>query len=497
MTTGDVWQQLLSSALVGLDKRRVSLSEVDGPLRTVLAPGDLDPDALLSAAAAVTLARRGGFTPVKGIDRVVAPAGDGRPAPDAAGARLARLMSDAEGFIDRRTRRELIREWLELAAERELTAPPHLLVALADVATSEAALRPLVRAAGGARLSWLAELGPGRWAWALPETPSEPDEREWHTGAIEVRARFLLACRQRDPARGRRLLTESWPAEKAVDLAALMRACREGLSLDDEAWLEKALDDRRGQVREAAAELLAALPGSAYRLRMAERVLACCQAEGDRRLLVTPPAEFDAGLRRDGLTNKPPYGMGERAWLLLQIVSVAPLECWAAIDEDPSKLLVRKVNDDWRATLLQGWARAAVVQANPKWALAVYRSGYDGAPGSTAEIVALLSPEDAAEVARDAVQGRASRMNELLAALPRPWTREVSEIVLGYLSKPEQRQRGGWSTLTYLAETGFAPDMLDSVVEIVRTCEDEGHSAALGQLASLLQIRSKIRREFQ
>ncbi|HEX6681998.1 MAG TPA: hypothetical protein VF062_04355, partial [Candidatus Limnocylindrales bacterium] len=202
-------------------------------------------------------------------------------------------------------------------------------------------------------------------------------------------------------------------------------------------------------------------------------------------------------LRRDGLTNKPPYGMGERAWLLLQIVSVAPLESWAAIDKDPENVLARKVNDDWRTTLLQGWARAAVVQANPKWALAVYRSGYDGAPGSTSEIVALLDPEDAAEVARDAVQGRASRMNELLAALPRPWTRQVSEIVLEYLSQPAQRQRGGWSTLTYLAETGFSPDMFERVVEIVRACDDEGHRAALSQLASLLQIRSEIRREFQ
>jgi Family of unknown function (DUF5691) len=212
--------------------------------------------------------------------------------------------------------------------------------------------------------------------------------------------------------------------------------------------------------------------------------------------VVTPPTELDAELRRDGLSNKPPYGMGERAWLLLQIVSMAPLECWSTVDDEPEKLLSRKMNDDWRSVLLQGWARAAVVQANPRWALAVYRSGYDGAPGSTAEIVALLSPDDAAEVARDAVQGRPGRMNELLAALSRPWSHAVSEIVLDYLSRPAQRQRGGWSTLTYLAETGFAPEMLPRVAEIARACEDESHQAALAQLASLLHTRSEIRQEF-
>uniref|UniRef100_UPI001FEB25E9 DUF5691 domain-containing protein n=1 Tax=Allorhizocola rhizosphaerae TaxID=1872709 RepID=UPI001FEB25E9 len=434
--------------------------------------------------------------PVRGLEPILAPAEQRAVASRGAGARLARLLSDADGFTDRRTKRELVREWLELAAERDLLAPPRVLVGLAEMATSEVALRPLVRAVGGERLAWLASHGPGRWAWVFPDELQAGGEGGWQMGTLDVRTRHLHRIRAADPGAGRELLAETWAQERAADLAALIRVCLTGLSDDDEAWLEKALDDRRAQVREAAAELLAALPSSSWRLRMAERALACVRADGPNRLQIVPPAELDASLRRDGLTNRPPYGLGERAWLLLQIVSSAPLECWSSLDAHPEDLLARKANDDWRPTLLQGWARAALLQKDRCWALALYRCGFEHAPPSLPQLVSLLAPQDAVEVAQDAVRGRPGRMNELLAALPRPWSAEVAEIVLGYLSQPSQRQRGGWSTLTYLAETGLSPDALPRVRALAEASDDDSHRAALEQLASLLQIRHEIRQEF-
>lgn len=489
------WPNLLSSAIVGLDKRACTFS-AEGPLATVAPAGELDADGLLRAAAALSLAQRAGLQPVRGLKPTPAPAERLAQAPAGAGRRLARLLSDVDGFTDRRTKRELVREWLELAVARDLLAPPRTMVALAEMATSEAGLRDLVRAAGGVRLTWLALLGPGRWAWAFSTETAAPAHQDWEVGTLQERARYLAHVRRADPATGRELLAETWAQERAADLAALIRACLAGLSVQDEIWLEKALDDRRAQVREAAAELLAALPDSSWRMRMAERALACVRAEGSDRLEVIPPAELDAALRRDGVTNKPPYGLGERAWLLLQIVSAAPLECWSNLDAYPEDLLSRKANDDWQPLLLQGWARAALLQQDRAWARALYRNGFDQAPPSLPQLVALLAPEDAAEVARDAVRARAGRMNELLAALPRPWSPEVAEIVLAYLAQPAQRQRGGWSTLTYLAETGLSPDALPRVVALLEGSDDDSHRTALTQLAQLLQIRHDIIGEF-
>lgn len=494
-----VWPELLSSALVGLDQRSCNLPRVDGPLATVLPAGSLDAEGLLSAAATVTLARRAGMFATKGVEPLLAPPPSHELVPRQAGVRLARLLSDADGFTDRRTRRELIREWLELAASRGLVAPPRLVVPLAELATSEVALRPLVHEAGGTRLAWLASLGPSRWAWARSAGAAgtaEPTDEDWQTGTLETRVRYLEACRKRDPGRGRELLAETWAQERAADLAALIRACRAGLSDEDEPWLEKALDDRRAQVREAAAELLGALEQSAWRMRMAARALACVVPDGPGRVMVTPPADLEPALRRDGLTSKPPYGVGERAWLLLQVVAAAPLSCWSALDDDPVNLLRYRANEDWIHILQQGWARAALTQRDRHWALALYRHGFDNPPPSLPQLVALLAPEDAPEVARDAMRGRASRMNELLAALPRPWSPTVVDIVLGYLGQPAQHQRGGWSTLTYLAETGLTPQALPRVLELVQRSDDDSHRAALDQLATLLEIRQQIRSEF-
>ena len=53
--------------------------------------------------------------------------------------------------------------------------------------------------------------------------------------------------------------------------AACYGALAVGLGPDDEAVLERALDDRVASVRAVAANLLAALPGSAWSARMARR----------------------------------------------------------------------------------------------------------------------------------------------------------------------------------------------------------------------------------
>src|SRR5262249_59366693 len=108
------------------------------------------------------------------------------------------------------------------------------------------------------------------------------------------------------------------------DGAALLGACATGLSLDDEPLLEVALDDRRKEVRIAAVELLAQLPDSAYARRMAERCTACVRVTGGR-VEVTPPAACDKGMRRDGISPRPPAGIGERAWWLEELVTRTPL----------------------------------------------------------------------------------------------------------------------------------------------------------------------------
>jgi hypothetical protein len=494
-----IWSDLLSSALVGTDRRRVALPGGAGPLAGVLrsadpdSGGELDPDGLLAAAAVVTVARRAGQAPARPQPPVPAVAETAPQAPAGAQERLGQLLSGPDGELDRSTARELAAEWLRIAEARGMIAAPRLLVALLELGCAESSLRPLIRSVGGARLAWLCVAGPGRWAWAAEAAPSvqRPD---WDTGRIGERARYLGELRAADPAAGRDLLLEAWPQEKAADLAVLVDVCRAGLGPDDEPWLEKALDDRRGQVREAAARLLGVLPGSAYRQRMADRALACVTV-GHRRLEVRPPAECDAAMRRDGIVAKPPQGTGERAHWLRQVIGAAPLECWSAYDDRPEALLSRKVGDDWGQVLRQSLARAAIAQHDARWAAALFRAGFGtNDMGVYRELAGVLPAGELAELVAAQIRRSVDASVRLLDALPRPWAAPVAEAVLDCLPDAERRRSGWWQLLRH-AEFGFDPAYAGRVQALADALPPTDQQL-LARFTTILQIRHDIHQEF-
>ena len=97
------------------------------------------------------------------------------------------------------------------------------------------------------------------------------------------------------------------------------------MSLDDETFLEAALDDRRKEVRGAAADLLARLPESALRRRALERALPLLKFKSNKlrrkTIEVTLPEACDKAMQRDGVEPKPGFrGVGEKAWWLQQML---------------------------------------------------------------------------------------------------------------------------------------------------------------------------------
>ncbi|GAA2354284.1 hypothetical protein Cme02nite_47210 [Catellatospora methionotrophica] len=489
-----IWSDLMSSALVGTDRRRLVLPGTDGPLATVLAAlgGELGPDGLLSAAAAVTVARRAGQTPARTSRPEPATAETAPYASPAAQQRLAALLSGGSVELDRTTTRELAGEWLRVAADRGLLAGPAILVALLDLGSADTAARAAVRSVGGARLGWLALQGPGRWAWAVQQD-APAQAADWDTGRLADRVRYLTELRARDAAAGRDLLAQAWPQEKASDLAALLAACGTGLGPDDEPWLEHTLDDRRAQVREAAARLLGALPGSAYRQRMADRALACVHV-ADRRLVATPPAEYDDTMRRDGISAKPSTGVGERTHWLRQIIEYAPLDCWTAFDPTPAGLLSRKFDDTWGAVLRAGLTRAAITQRHAAWAAVLILDGIGRHDmNELRELAAVMPEQDLAELIAAQLRRKVDAVVRFLDVLPQPWPAPVADAVLECLADTERRRSGWWQLLRH-AEWGFDPAYAGKA----RALHDSLPTAdqqLLVRFTTMLQIRLDIHQE--
>ena len=83
----------------------------------------------------------------------------------------------------------------------------------------------------------------------------------WETGSRAQRLGYLRRLRRADPAAARELLDRDWATLTPDERGDLVAALADGLALADEALLERALDDRRKEVREAAAGLLVATAG--------------------------------------------------------------------------------------------------------------------------------------------------------------------------------------------------------------------------------------------
>lgn len=487
-TTEQVWAELLSSALVGLQRRPCTVGSTGGPLDAVVRAGAVDEGALLHTAGVLTVARRAGAA----ARRSAAP--DAIALPDeavtgaAASARLSALLGAVRSAGDQRGARRLLHEWLEIARGQGLVAPAHLVPVLLDLGAQDGTLRDLIQAVGGARAAWLAGLRPQEWGWSAPER--ELTEADWDEGTDRVA--YLDQLRRRDPAAGRELLLRTWKDESAADLAKLIRVCWHGLSMDDEPWLEKALDDRRSQVRSAAVPLLQRLPASAYAARMGERVTAMCTATGKGSLTVELPSAYDAGMRHDGIEEKPKYGQGPRVWWLEQIIESAPLASWREIDPDIDRLLRRRINDDLRQVVHRALTQATLNQRDAEFALHLARQS-TVVPHAARSLILLLPPDQAARVTVEALQAKASYAAAFLSAVPAPWPPTVVAAVVARLTDRKLTDDSSWRGLVTHAESGLPPEV---AADVEGPAGELPFGEVLRQLAAFLHIRAEIHREF-
>jgi Family of unknown function (DUF5691) len=505
------WRELVAAALVGTDRR--PLADTTGSAGAT-EPATTDPaTTVLDRAAAWSVYRRAGAPPVHDI---AAP----RPAPDepnpvagpAAAARLAGLL---EAVWEGGARMALVAEWLTVAHERGRRVPPEWLPDLLDAARRYEVLRPLVVAAGGARVAWLAAQSP---EWTFVTGTHDPsaghslpphDLAAWREGTLGQRAAYLTGLRADGPDEGRALLGEEWSTLGPEERAHLLAVLRTGLGPADEEFLEAALDDKRREVREVAADLLAAVPGSAYNRRMADRARACLRP-GEGTLTVQPPIECDAAMRRDGIVARPPSGIGARAWWLEQVLARAPLDAIEYLTAE----LVRGAStvDDWTWTTYRGLARAAAARGDHAWA-AVLIDLLQGRPDArdrqlVEALHGALAPE---EIVRRAIAVCATepgpeplrRLETLLAHVAAPWPDDLSTAVVRWVDTAARGPVANRvSGVCGLAAMSMAPKFADLVARTAERLRSEAPTMpsagyALDRMVTTLAFRHDMIEELR
>ncbi|KAB7852791.1 DUF5691 domain-containing protein [Streptomyces mobaraensis] len=530
------WDDLVTAALIGTGRRGAP---------TAARPGQDPALALLDAAALHTVRRRAAALPVAAGRRPEPAPPDPRPPlPEAARRRLALLLGERAGGGDRRRTAapdlvELLPQWLTAANARGYRPPDALLPGLLDAARARTDLRPEALAFAGPRGRWLAGLNP-QWAYALrshppgpgaaspvsPASSGPPDatgldglRRVWREGLFAERLAALTAVRGHDAAAGRELLAGTWATERAEDRQAFLGALRDGLSPDDEPFLEAALSDRGRSVRALAAELLAVLPGSALTARMTARARTCVALD-QGVVVVEAPHECDDGMRRDGISAKPPSGRGARSWWLSGIVEATPLSVWPDRLGVPgaAEAVALPVADGWRPDLHAAWCRAAVRQRDAAWARALLGPpttppAPEGSPGrDPARLLTVLPAAERADwVARFVAAHGLSDAFRPIGVCAVPWAEPLGRAVVDALEIA--RDTGGYpwsfSGVMGLAERCLDPDQADRLAVLAAPAgaddaprEDAAPPGAAGywaeafqRLAGTLRLRAVMRAE--
>jgi hypothetical protein len=372
-----IWSTAVNSALLGTDRAPLTPPPLGGALGAafgaLVRPESDAASNLLRVAAAAGAYQRCGRTP--GRTQEVPPSQsppDDRPTCTPAAAALLRRILQGE-------HESLLRTWLALATRHDVRAPADSLPAMLDRASKDPKLRALVRATGGTRATWLAALNED-WAFAISGDSPDALATIWETGAGMARIEALQRLRQIDPERARTLLEASWAQEDPNNRVFFLAVLAFRLSPTDEPFLERALDDRRKEVRQQAAGLLVRLPSSALAARMLDRArqvvtLGTSAILQRPRIDVTPPDEADDSMVRDGINPKPTAGtgIGEKAWMLAQIIGAVPPSTWTAASSiEPARLIRAAEDHEWREALVAGWLTATERFHDTTWARALW-----------------------------------------------------------------------------------------------------------------------------
>lgn len=456
MNTLELWPSLHKTALLGTARAGESLAAPPDAPAVVRAALDGDREgALLSLLAACSLARRAGAAP-RGLEDVEVSAStcaheERAIAPAAACSRLRGLSgSNGSGEVP------LLREWLEIAREKAVVAPHDALPGLLRLGSRSKALRPLLLPVLGERGRWLAAQN-SDWAWARGEAlghqaDAEEAERAFRDGEGTARTEAFALLRSLDANRALQVLAEAWSRESANRRAQWIEMLQSDLASADEEFLEGALDDRSDAVRKMAAQVLVALPDSAFARRAVERVhkyLRMERSDGALHLEVSLPKAWDESWARDGLDEKggrAPAGAatGQRMWWLVQMVACTPPSHWEeAWNATPSEILQAVARDE--SALVEGLGLAAVRARDSRWLMALLST-----PNATRAVAGslphhvLLGRVDPAqrdallcvrvrEVAQSLAQEEMDNVLGLLSGHAEPWSFELSIAVLDWM----------------------------------------------------------------
>lgn len=550
-TTTPELAELVSVALMGTARRGVDGITLDSAVTTAVPQRAGEPATrLLDTAALQDLYLRAGRLP--GTAPRPAPAvDDPRPVlPRQAAARLSRLLADKSPFLP---------EWFAAAEPFDFRLPDVLCVQALSAAAADTTSRGRLLRLAGRRGRWLAARNPA-WAKLADEFPidrgvlesaepasaAQPDSGTtgdtlssetapgeeattgtlpaghdiWLFGTAGERKDWFRELRGSDAAAALAVLDAAWPKESGPVKAELLGLLKTGLGPADEPLLERALDDRRGDVRRTAAGLLARLPGSAFGARMTARLSTWVTVGADGALLVEVPAEVDAQTRRDGITDSTDQPtlrwdtVDATVQTLHQVIAATPLGAWTGIlgtagtAATATAALSTPLPARYAKAIVDGWVDAALAARDSVWARELFgrATPTEQAVLRRRELFTLLDTADRVAHILDLDAHQLTELHAILPGLTHPWPEPVAAHVvrlLGERARTTARQphanAGVYADRAVLTAAGvhLPVTLAGRITALADTTDDPAWQQAFHRLAHDLTDRATMLEELR
>jgi hypothetical protein len=452
------WETLVAVALLGTDRQKTLPAIAEENIKALLDRID-STDAelwLLSASGTLAAYQQAGQKSEKRTERLPEPAEIEAPTIKEPAFLPFLRMIFTQGF------QPVLPEFLSLLQQSGQYIPPEFLPQLLDWGHFHPEVRSQLKPVIGARGEWLAHLNTNpkwRYAQATPQASNPEEWKElWETSDRTVRINLLREWRSRDSSAARELVETTWKQDAAKDRAAFLECFSVGLTLADEAFLERGLGDRSKEVRAVAVDILSRQPETRFSQQMAllvKKYVQIVDVKGKLQINITLPDPKDPQWQQAGLDAYRAFQdmisggliiqamftkQGDRASLLMQIMALAPLSVWEN-DNSPEAILTASTQHEWENMLIHGWLLAANRQQNDVWSWALLnwssqnftKKGQWQLPWQTlGQILSKFSQQQQEDWLRSWLSPKvwAGEQLELLSCLPYPWSLSLSQRML-------------------------------------------------------------------
>ena len=383
--------------------------------------------ALLAVAGTLALKTRVGTNPKRLAAAPVAAPPQAAPVPSPQASRLLAAMLDGRHG-------DLLREYLLLLHQKNGRVPEVYLPALLTRGAKLFSLRPYILSVLGEPGRWLATQNEA-WHYASPVAGEWAGMlAEWRTKVMSARQGILFQARYSDPEAGLALLESSWKSEGVAASVWIIRGLAVGLSLTDEPFLERALDNRNATVRLKAAELLASLPDSRLCQRMTQNSAGVLRYRAGAGRFDIHLKEPSAEMARDGVVGRNWRDAARvRSAQLSDIVGAVPLDVWTGRwNLTPQEVVSAAKASRWHAALLKGFALAALRQRHANFSEALLKADHIGV--NTIKLVPQLPPASHMRLVKHFSTEELGKTNPLAKLYSRwagGWSPELAELWLG------------------------------------------------------------------